>query len=104
MKKAKIKSLRIVGKRWFQKLYGNTYHSVLVVVETSKGESLEFFEPFNYGYGEQYLQTAHEILVNNELFKGTYNEFYAEWLMHKGTPPKTKAVYDVYDVQRKKDL
>ena len=28
----KIETLVIRGRRWFQKLYGNTYHTVTVVV------------------------------------------------------------------------
>lgn len=45
--------------RWFDKVNGNTYHSVHVT-NNETGESL--FCPFQYGYGEQYRETAlHEM-------------------------------------------
>ena len=41
----KIESLRIYGRRWFQRSYGNTYHTVRVIVN---GE--EFKSDITYGY------------------------------------------------------
>jgi len=46
--------ITVVGKRWFQKTYGNTYHSVSVSVDgVSIGNS-----GIQYGYDDQYQQTA----------------------------------------------
>jgi len=54
----------IDAKRWFQTLYGNTYHSVRVYIDSKLiGECL-----FTYGYGEQYLQSAFDILAENGIF------------------------------------
>lgn len=57
----------IIAKRWFDRIYGNTYHSVDVVKITGEGkcykEEIIGREPFAYGYGDGYLQTAHELLV-----------------------------------------
>lgn len=50
----KKKHLTIIGKRWFQKGPGNTYHSVKVYLD---GE-LVYEHPFNYGYGDSFLDTA----------------------------------------------
>ncbi len=47
-------NLHIEGRRWFQKTYGNTYHSVRIFKD---GKELVFL-PYQYGYGEQWLQTA----------------------------------------------
>jgi hypothetical protein len=44
-----------IAIKWFDKLNGNTYHSVRVI-NNETGEML--FCPFQYGYGEQYRQTA----------------------------------------------
>ena len=55
-----IKSLEINGKRWFQKSYGNTYHTVTVFVN---GEELK--SDIKYGYENAYLQTAAELLLEN---------------------------------------
>ena len=52
-----IKSLFIIGRRWFARLYGNTYHKTYITIN---GQSVESEE--TYGYGDQYLQTAHELL------------------------------------------
>ena len=84
----------IIARKWFQKTYGNTYHSC----EVYKDGVLIERVPFEYGYGEQYRQTAHEILVNAGLFDGDYHDFlmairdYDNW------------IFSVTNVQRKKDL
>ena len=54
----------IDAKRWFDKINGNTYHSVRVFKDSKE---LGYI-PFQYGYGESYLQTAHEILAKNGIF------------------------------------
>jgi len=56
--------ITIEAKRWFQKTYGNTYHSVSVY----KDGELIGRVAFRYGYGESYLQSAHQILADNGLF------------------------------------
>lgn len=42
----RIETLKIHGKRWFQKSYGNTYHTVTVIVN---GEEMK--SGITYGYG-----------------------------------------------------
>lgn len=56
----KINTMKIEGKRWFQRSYGNTYHTVKVFVN---GEALT--SEITYGYGSHYLQTAAELLKEN---------------------------------------
>ena len=53
-----ISLIRIDCRRWFQKTYGNTYHSVRIY---HNGELLAH-NPFQYGYGDQCLQTAFDLL------------------------------------------
>ena len=48
----------IIAKRWFQKSYGNTYHSC-EVKEVGKID-------YRYGYGDHYLNTAAELLGISE--------------------------------------
>lgn len=83
----------IVAKRWFQRSAGNTYHSVHIYQDDKELAYL----PFQYGYGEQWLQTALDWLHANEYIqtKEYGTRFYREEL--NGT-------YTVYDVDRKKDL
>lgn len=58
------KNITIDARRWFQKTYGNTYHSVKVYVDNELiGTSGK-----TYGYGDSYLQTAHVILAAHGIF------------------------------------
>ena len=52
--KAPLKRLQIIGRRWFQKSAGNTYHTAEVWID---GEMV-YHSPRQYGYGSQFLQTA----------------------------------------------
>ena len=86
-----IESLEIHGRRWFQKTYGNTYHTTTVVVN---GEELK--SNIVYGYGNHYLQTAADLLKSNGFDVSNDNcEAYASM---------TRYEHDVVDVKRKKDL
>ena len=94
--------LHIEGRRWFQKGPGNTYHSVRIYENGVRVALL----PFEYGYGDQFLQTAWEWLGHNgrpELLEKhangspkNYGTQYLREVLH-GT-------YSVIDVTRKKDL
>ena len=46
--------------RWFDKVNGNTYHSVRI---TRTRDSKVIFCPFQYGYGDHYKQTALEAMA-----------------------------------------
>lgn len=48
------KPIYVLARRWFQRSYGNTYHSVTVVWSDDTITK----EPFVYGYGEQWKETA----------------------------------------------
>lgn len=79
--------VRIEARRWFQKSYGNTYHSVKVY----RNKKLIGHEPFTYGYGDQWIQTAQKFLPELETptLKGLRD---------------IGATYSLKDVKRKKDL
>lgn len=87
----KIESMRIEAKRWFQRSYGNTYHTVKVFVN---GEVLR--RDITYGYGNHYLQTAAELLKDNGY----------EIPENNGEAFRLVSRFDhtVEDVKRKKDL
>jgi len=105
--------ITIFAKRWFDKVNGNTYHSVNVYADGKLVGS----EPFAYGYGEGYQQTAVELLikagiykrevepdrvVKDTLIKGqdrTYYRFLEDKREHK-----ENFVIECADVARKKDL
>ena len=84
----------IIGKKWFDKLYGNTYHSV-VVIDVKTNECIVDV-PFSYGYGEQWKHTAYDYLVNKKIVK--------EKDRHNHELNRKRFIYVCSDVQRKKDL
>ncbi len=85
----KANTLQIIGRRWFQETYGNTYHAVKVYVNDEI-----LIKDFCYGYGNQYLQTAIELLQ-----KAGYNiNTFSDLRQIEGFAE------NVTDVSRKKDL
>ena len=87
----KINTLEVIGKRWFQKSYGNTYHTATVIVN---GEELK--SGIKYGYENAYLQTAADLLRANGY------EVPADNL--KAFQMMREYPHSVKDVKRKKDL
>jgi len=61
------KKYLIEGFEWFDKANGNSYHSVNITnINTNK---LIVSTGLNYGYGDQYEQTAYKELINLSLVK-----------------------------------
>lgn len=86
--------LEIHGRRWFQKSYGNTYHTVTIVLD---GVTV-YKSGKTYGYGSQYVQTAIEWLRSVGHLPDDYSGFtegLRELFDYTGT---------VQDVPRERDL
>ena len=78
--------------RWFDKVNGNTYHSVRI---TRCEDGAEIFVPFTYGYGDAYRQSAREAMdkagwlpekyhgENDYLFERE-NNYPIEWIVTDG--------------------
>jgi hypothetical protein len=49
----------IHSKKWRDKLNGNTYHSVRIL--NTQNNAL-IAAPYQYGYGDQFMQSAHEVM------------------------------------------
>ena len=91
------KSITIIGRRWFQKSCGNTYHTVKVYVNN---ELLEESEK-TYGYGDQYKQTGYEILLKHNVF----SKFKTQWDIENYMRDNRKSFLISHsDVSREKDL
>ena len=56
----------IHAKKWFDKVNGNTYHSVRVLDTVSQ---LQLKVPFQYGYGEHYRTTAQQEMIKQGWIK-----------------------------------
>jgi len=115
-------SLHIEGRRWFQKTYGNTYHSVRIFKD---GQVIAHL-PYQYGYGDGYLQTALDWLRANgnipdvcancgkpreghpqQSGSGLSNHYQHGFMPHYGTQYVRETLggtYSVIDVTRKGDL
>lgn len=58
--------------KWFDKVNGNTYHSVKIE-RTKDGAILKSY-PIVYGYGNHYEQTALDLMVKNNWIDQKYKE------------------------------
>ena len=64
-----MKTIDINAKEWFQKTYGNSYFSAVIVIDYGM-ETEETIElPFQYGYGDQYVHMSLRKLEEKELIK-----------------------------------
>lgn len=61
--------------RWFDKVNGNTYHSVKIIRVSDNAELKSL--PIIYGYGRQYEQSALSLMIQNGWIDKKYegNEF-----------------------------
>lgn len=84
----------IQGRRWFDKVNGNTYHSVSIV--DTKTNDIVYDSGMVYGYDDAYRQTAINYLIKT----GRMND--DDRTNHKQN--KQHLYFAVEDVARKKDL
>lgn len=59
--KEKVESITIIGKKWFDKVNGNTYHTARIMVNGKTVGEI----PYQYGYGDQYYYNAARWLHEN---------------------------------------
>jgi hypothetical protein len=96
-------SISIVGRRWFQKSYGNTYNTVEIEIFTDAGV-FEILLPMEYGYGDYYMQRAWAALSADGWLNitrnsnGSYNT--PNWSERENLNIHNKVI----DVNRKRDL
>lgn len=85
--------LLIIGRRWFQRSYGNTYHTVEIKNIFTQEQII--YTNIEYGYGDQYKATAHMALK-----KLGYDvpDSYEDFIRAPGV------YFTVCDVERKRDL
>lgn len=94
-------TLTIIGRRWFQKSAGNTYHSVDVIVD-----GIQVWQSCRtYGYGDHYVQTAFEWLesaglVTLERYPNGMKQWPWQWAQDNGVQLDCR----VTDVPRRKGL
>jgi hypothetical protein len=95
-------SLVIIGRRWFQRGPGNTYHTAEIIMDGVT----KFKTEKEYGYGEQYVETAFRELESKGLIaprvehSNGSHEAYWQWAERN----KVALVYRSIDVSRERDL
>lgn len=87
-----IKTVQIYGKRWFQKSYGNTYHSVTVVVNNEE----TFYQGFTYGYGNHFISTACDLLNANGYSIDYYDLIKVADIRSKDVPRKKDLYKEIW--------
>lgn len=92
------KKFLVIAKKWFDKIKGNTYHSVKITdLETGK----VYIVGKTYGYGSFYEYTAINKLIAERLIDAKYGEYeYYNYEIENNYP----IIWEVIDVKRKKDL
>jgi hypothetical protein len=102
----KKQQIQIIGRKWFDRTYGNTYHTVEVYVNNKFIAK----SPITYGYGDHFVQTAFEILQEKGIFKktgerlgsGIDKDFYEFQTKTRRDPGMV--LISCTDVTRKRDL
>ena len=97
----KIVSITIIGRRWFQRTYGNTYHTATILVN---GQHVHKTAE-EYGYGDQYVDTAARWLekfgyMDRKKYDNGGHEPARIWAERNGIA----FTYQAVDVARERDL
>ena len=65
-----MKTLDINAKEWFDKINGNSYFSCVITLDYGTSEAKEYKLPFQYGYGDHYIDASNQYLIENKIIKG----------------------------------
>lgn len=94
----KTNKLELIGKRWLDRLNGNTYFSAVAIFN---GEAIKKID-FSYGYGDQWLAELTRDLVVGQYQRGDTQQ---HWQFINQLEEYGIAVFTAcHDVKRKKDL
>lgn len=93
--------VHVAARRWFQRTYGNTYHTVAVYLD---GELVGISDR-TYGYGEHFLHTAGTILAEYGLL-AELTDSDDPYSLHTRTVRERGHELTIHaeDVQRRKNL
>ena len=61
----KLKTIDITAREWFDSVNGNSYFSAYITVNYNKPDEANFYLPFQYGYGEQYVTETKTALIKH---------------------------------------
>lgn len=78
----RIKTIDVNAKEWFDKQNGNSYFSAVVTLNYGMKNVKTFEMPFQYGYGDHYVDMAGKLLAENgtlDLKKQAHGGYEALW-------------------------
>lgn len=105
-------TVHVSARRWFQRTYGNTYHTVRVWID---GEHVGT-SPVTYGYGDHYMHTAGQLVIDAghplaDMFEphpgsrdAATGHAYDLASMRRDDDDRATVTVDVVDVTRRRDL
>jgi hypothetical protein len=64
-----MKTLDIQAKEWFDRANGNSYFSAQITIDFGYKSQKTIYIPFEYGYGDHYLDMAFQKLVKLKLIR-----------------------------------
>lgn len=71
-----ISTIDIKALEWFDKVNGNSYFAGYVTINVGLSTEKQFKMPFQYGYGDSYIQEAIKTLQENGLLPKEYDYNY----------------------------
>lgn len=106
----KIETITVIGRRWFDKVNGNTYFTARILINGRTVHAL----PMEYGYGDQYMHAAFDWLDAHSFvtfLRRTTTPKGCDPIIEKAEPPwqlcdrlGIHCEYSATDVGRRKDL
>ena len=100
VKKPKVKKIEIVGGR-YNDSYGNTYHKSAVYINDRKLT----VSPKKYGYGDQYVETGMDEIVNRGYFPRILKKVGDTYGLKRALRERgIKVITKTKDFKRKKDF
>ena len=102
VKKKKMSSVTLIGKRWFNRRKGSTYHSCEIIVDGREVHKIHYA----YGYDDQWEWNAAAWLETNGYMSGRehFENSSGESMWRYCERKSILYVRRVDDVRRKKDL
>jgi len=67
-----INTIDINAKEWFDRINGNSYFAGSIVLNFGQENQIQFTMPFEYGYGDFYIQKAMQTLNDAGLIETKY--------------------------------
>ena len=69
-----MKTIDINAKEWFDKANGNSYFSAVITLDFGTPEVKTINMPFQYGYGDSYIDEAKKVLTEHNYISSNYGQ------------------------------